>query len=133
MNLGLIGGIIVRDPKAVRVDHEVPLFVHVLAEQGGHDVFESPSLSNGEHFDHVFANAGEISDYFCRIHGASMAGRVRVVAGARKPPRIQSRSKTTASTHRTSRSPRAPRCGGPILEQISTSSLPGAAESRPGA
>jgi plastocyanin len=82
MNLGLIGGIIVRDPKAVRVDHEVPLFVHVLAEQGGHDVFESPSLSNGEHFDHVFANAGEISDYFCRIHGASMAGRVRVVAGA---------------------------------------------------
>lgn len=82
INLGLIGGIIVRDPNARRVDHEVPLFVHLLAEQGGLDGFESLALSNGDHFDHPFATAGEISEYICRIHGASMAGRVRVVAGA---------------------------------------------------
>ena len=82
INRGLIGGIIVRDPRAPRVDHEVPLFVHAMAEPSGHDLFESGTLSNGQTFDHVFTTAGEVSDYICRIHGASMAGRVRVVAGA---------------------------------------------------
>lgn len=82
VNRGLIGGIIVRDPKATRVDHEVPLFVHALAESGAHEPFESPTLRKGAHFDHPFATAGQVVDYICRIHGASMAGRVRVIAGA---------------------------------------------------
>ena len=81
INRGLFGGLIVRDPRAARVDHEVPLFIHAMAQAGGLERFESPMLSNGDQFDHLFANAGEIDDYICRIHGASMAGRVRVVAG----------------------------------------------------
>lgn len=81
INRGLIGGIVVRDPRAPRVDHEVPLFVHALTEASGHERFESLALSKGVHFDHRFDTVGEISDYICRIHGASMAGRVRVIAG----------------------------------------------------
>ena len=85
MNRGLIGGIIVRDLKAPRVDHEVPLFVHMMAEPTGHTRFESNTLSSGGTFAHVFADANEVVDYFCRIHGASMAGRVHVVAGTAGP------------------------------------------------
>jgi FtsP/CotA-like multicopper oxidase with cupredoxin domain/sugar lactone lactonase YvrE len=81
INRGLFGGLIVRDPKAPRVDHEVPLFVHAMADVLGHCKFESKTLSNGEAFHFTFPDAGEICDYICRIHGASMAGRVRVVAG----------------------------------------------------
>ena len=87
VNRGLIGGIIVRDPKATRVDHEVPLFVHVMADVLGHCRFESPTLSTGQAFDFTFPDADEICDYICRIHGASMAGRVRVVTGAPGPDR----------------------------------------------
>ena len=81
INRGLFGGLIVRDPRATRVDHEVPLFIHAMSQAGTGERFESGLLSTGNPFDHPFATAGVIADYICRIHGASMAGRVRVVAG----------------------------------------------------
>jgi FtsP/CotA-like multicopper oxidase with cupredoxin domain/sugar lactone lactonase YvrE len=83
---GLFGGIIVRDPKAPRVDHEVPMFFHAMAQAGGHCQFESPTLSKNDTFEFTFPDADEVCDYICRIHGASMAGRVRVVAGAPTGP-----------------------------------------------
>ena len=81
INRGLFGGLIVRDPRATRVDHEVPLFIHAMSQAGTGERFESGLLSTGNPFDHPFATAGVVADYICRIHGASMAGRVRVVAG----------------------------------------------------
>jgi FtsP/CotA-like multicopper oxidase with cupredoxin domain/sugar lactone lactonase YvrE len=91
INRGLIGGLIVRDPKALRVDHEVPLFVHVLADAAGHCQFESKTLNKGSVFKFTFPDAGEICDYICRIHGASMAGRVRVIAGTPSPTPVDIR------------------------------------------
>jgi FtsP/CotA-like multicopper oxidase with cupredoxin domain/sugar lactone lactonase YvrE len=86
VNRGLFGGLIVRDPRAPRVDHEVPLFVHAMASVMGHCRFESATLSSGQSFAFTFPDAGEVCDYICRIHGASMAGRVRVVAGSAGAP-----------------------------------------------
>ena len=85
INRGLFGAIIVRDPAASRVDHEVPMFLHAMAGTTGHCRFESTTLSKNEQFDFTFADAGESCDYICRIHGASMAGRITVVAGAPMP------------------------------------------------
>lgn len=86
VNRGLFGAIIVRDPRAPCADHEVPLFVHAMAEVGGHCKFESATLATGQTFEFTFPDAGELCDYICRIHGASMAGRVHVVAGAPSAP-----------------------------------------------
>ena len=82
INRGLFGGIIVRDPKAPRVDHEVPLFMHAMAGDAGHCKFESPTLFNGNTHVETFPDLGEVCNYICRIHGASMAGIVRTVTGA---------------------------------------------------
>ena len=79
---GLFGAIIVRDPRASRVDHEVPMFFHAMAQAGGHCKFQSATLSNGQTYEFTFPDAGEICSYICQIHGASMAGVVRVVAGS---------------------------------------------------
>ncbi|HJV89769.1 MAG TPA: galactose oxidase-like domain-containing protein [Holophagaceae bacterium] len=86
INRGLFGGLIVRDPKAPRADHEVPLFIHAMADVMNHCKFESPMLSTGQTYSTTFPDAGEICDYICRIHGASMHGRVRVVAGSPGAP-----------------------------------------------
>jgi FtsP/CotA-like multicopper oxidase with cupredoxin domain/sugar lactone lactonase YvrE len=85
VNRGLFGAIIVRDPHAPRVDHEVPMFVHAMSGSTGHCRFESTTLSTTQAFDFTFPDAGEVCDYLCRIHGASMAGRVQVIAGAPMP------------------------------------------------
>lgn len=88
INRGLFGGLIVRDPKASRVDHEVPLFFHTMADTGSHCQFESKTLNPptsstpGGVFEFPFPDAEETCEYICLIHGASMAGRVRVIAGA---------------------------------------------------
>jgi FtsP/CotA-like multicopper oxidase with cupredoxin domain/streptogramin lyase len=89
---GLFGAIIVRDPRAARVDHEVPLFFHAMAQAGGHCKFESTTLAPapapatpGGVFDFTFPDSGEVCDYICRIHGPSMAGRIRVIDGAPMP------------------------------------------------
>ncbi len=78
---GLFGAIIVRDPAAPRVDHEVPLFFHAMAQAGGSCRFESPTLSTNDTFESTFPDADEVCDYICRIHGASMSGRIRVTSG----------------------------------------------------
>ena len=79
VNRGLFGAIIVRDPKAPRADHEVPMFFHAMAGSAGHCKFESLTLNTGDKFEFTFPDGGDVCDYICRIHGASMAGRVRVV------------------------------------------------------
>ncbi|WP_372524306.1 LodA/GoxA family CTQ-dependent oxidase [Piscinibacter sp.] len=85
INRGLLGGLIVRDPRATRVDHEVPMFFHVMAGSSGSVQFESSMLSHLDVFKFKFLVADQVTDYICRIHGPSMAGRVRVVAGAPGP------------------------------------------------
>ena len=55
-NRGLFGALIVRDPEADEVDHEIPLFVHQLAGDVALDGFESPTLSNGQSFAHTFGD-----------------------------------------------------------------------------
>ena len=84
---GLFGAIIVRDPQAPRVDHEVPMFFHSMAQGGAHCIFQSGTLSKGQKFEFVFPDANEVCSYICQIHGASMSGRVRVTAGAPGPDR----------------------------------------------
>ena len=85
VNRGLFGAIVVRDPHAPRVDHEVPMFVHAMSGSTGHCRFESTTLSTTQTFDFTFPDAGEVCDYLCRIHGASMAGRIQVIPGAPMP------------------------------------------------
>jgi hypothetical protein len=60
---GLFGAIIVRDPAATRVDHEVPMFFHAMAQAAGHCQFESATLANGQQFEFPFPDAGEV-----RVH-----------------------------------------------------------------
>lgn len=85
-NLGLFGGLIVRDPRCPEPDIEVPFFMHRLsgAAAHGHGAgevdtgFDSGTLSPGGTFVHVFPDEGTF-DYFCRFH--PMQGIVRVVMG----------------------------------------------------
>jgi plastocyanin len=81
VNRGLFGGLIVRDPAAQCADHEIPLFVHLMEGGGKECQFQSPTLSGGQTFSYVFGTQPGICNYFCRIHGTTMAGQVRVVAG----------------------------------------------------
>ena len=80
INLGLFGGLIVRDPAAPRADHEVPVFIHQFA--GSSSVaFQSKRLAHGDLFSFVFTEA-EIVHYYCAIHGPTMNGTIQVTAGA---------------------------------------------------
>jgi FtsP/CotA-like multicopper oxidase with cupredoxin domain len=81
-NRGLFGALIVRDPAARPVDHEIPLFVHQLAGDVALDGFESPTLANGQTYAHTFGTTQTTYPYHCKIHGVTMAGTVQVVAGA---------------------------------------------------
>ncbi|MGH2732983.1 MAG: galactose oxidase-like domain-containing protein [Actinomycetota bacterium] len=81
VNRGLFGAMIVRDPNAPRAHHEVPLILHELEGTGAQCSFESPSLSQGQTFAFTFSNEGQICRYYCRIHGPTMSGRVRVAPG----------------------------------------------------
>jgi len=78
-NLGLFGGLIVRDPRCPAPDIEVPFFLHRLAgavpaETG----FDSGTLTVGLTFSHPFPDEGTF-EYFCRFH--PMQGIVRVSVG----------------------------------------------------
>ena len=80
INLGLFGGLIVRNPAAPCADHEVPVFIHQFA--GSSSVaFQSKPLAHGDSFNFVFADA-KIVHYYCAIHGPMMNGTVQVTAGA---------------------------------------------------
>jgi plastocyanin len=75
INRGLFGGVIVRDPRAPRVDLEIPLFIHQLSTGGAGASFESNTLHTGDSFSFKFDQPGTIA-YHCKIHGLSMAGQV---------------------------------------------------------
>jgi plastocyanin len=80
VNRGLFGGLIVGDPGALGADHQIPLFVHVLAGVSGVQ-FESKRLASGDTFDFTFSTPGKVQ-YYCQIHGPTMNGTVTVTAGA---------------------------------------------------
>ncbi|MEH2574713.1 galactose oxidase-like domain-containing protein [Bradyrhizobium sp. AZCC 1708] len=85
VNLGLFGGLIVRDPRCCEPDLEVPFFLHRLSGGAhGHGAghadtgFDSGTLSPGGTFAHAFPDEGTF-EYFCRFH--PMQGIVRVTMG----------------------------------------------------
>jgi len=82
VNRGLFGALIVRNPKAPRAHHEIPMFVHQLAGDAAQDGFESPMLGNGASYAHPFGTAAQSYPYHCKIHGVTMAGSVTVATGA---------------------------------------------------
>jgi plastocyanin len=80
INLGLFGGLIVRNPAAPRADHEVPIFIHQFA--GGSSIaFQSKRLAHGDTFNFTFPDA-KVVNYYCAIHGPTMNGTIQVVADA---------------------------------------------------
>ncbi len=82
VNRGLFGGLIVRDPAAPCPDHEVPLFVHVMAGASKEGQFQSPTLSPGGKYSFTFGTTPGTCRYHCLIHGTSMSGQVIVATGA---------------------------------------------------
>jgi FtsP/CotA-like multicopper oxidase with cupredoxin domain len=79
---GLFGGLIVRDPSAKCVDHEIPLFVHQMMGATTENVIESPTLSHGQLYEHIFDNVTPgVYNYHCAIHGVTMAGQIQVLPG----------------------------------------------------
>lgn len=72
---------IVRDPRGVRVDHEIPLFLHQMVGTGAATSFESATLATGATFNFSFPTTVGTVPYHCAIHGPSMAGQVQVVSG----------------------------------------------------
>jgi FtsP/CotA-like multicopper oxidase with cupredoxin domain len=85
VNLGLFGGLIVRDRRCPEPDLEVPFFLHRLSgSTSGHGAghadtgFDSGTLAPGGTFVHPFPNEGTF-EYFCRFH--PMQGIVRVTTG----------------------------------------------------
>jgi plastocyanin len=77
-NLGLFGGIVVRDPRCPKPDYEAPLFFHRLSPKRQEAGFDSGTVNAGDLFSHTFALEGTY-DYYCRFH--PMTGVVRVTAG----------------------------------------------------
>lgn len=80
-DLGLFGGIVVRDPKKRRADIEVPFFLHRMIGKRSGAAFDSGNLPLNASFNHPFPAAGSF-DYHCRFH--PMNGTVNVVSGG--PP-----------------------------------------------
>jgi Galactose oxidase-like, Early set domain/Multicopper oxidase len=58
----------------------VPLFFHQMSGMRGSPVFQSPPLNPGQFYEAKFTIPG-VYDYYCGVHGPSMAGRVTVQAG----------------------------------------------------
>jgi plastocyanin len=78
-NRGLVGAVVVRDPKAPKADHEIPLFFQRLAGPRRSSLFDSGTLNPGDAFNFTFTIAGNYQ-YMCRFH--PMTGTVHVVPGA---------------------------------------------------
>jgi len=92
VNRGLFGGLIVRDPSAGCPDHEVPMFVHQMVGTGIACDFLSPSLDPGDTFSFRFGTVEGVCRYHCQIHGESMAGEIRVQAGAPDPRPVSAKN-----------------------------------------
>ncbi|MBL8483617.1 MAG: DUF1929 domain-containing protein [Rhodocyclaceae bacterium] len=78
-DLGLFGGIVVRDPKRPQPDIEVPFFLHRMAGTRSGAAFDSNNIAMGAAFSYAFPSAGTFN-YYCRFH--PMNGTVTVLAGA---------------------------------------------------
>jgi plastocyanin len=81
VNLGLFGGLIVRDPAVPCPDHEIPMFVHQLVGGGIGCSFQSPTLAPGATYSFVVGTEAGICRYHCQIHGAMMSGQIQIDPG----------------------------------------------------
>lgn len=82
-NRGLVGMVVVRDPQAVKADHEIPLFFQRLAGPRHSSLFDSGALAPGQTFPYTFPYTFTVPGdyrYMCRFH--PMSGVVHVVSGA---------------------------------------------------
>ena len=77
--LGLIGGLVVRDPSWPKVQHEVPLFMHSMAGRRAAPLFDSGDVAADAQWSRRFAVAGTFH-YSCFYHG-HMHGSIVVEAG----------------------------------------------------
>lgn len=78
-NLGLFGGIVVRDPDKPKPDYEVPFFLHRMVGERTGSAFDSGTLQPSDTYSYTFTSPGTF-DYYCRFH--AMFGQIEVVAGA---------------------------------------------------
>lgn len=76
-NLGLIGGLVVRDPCWPKTDLEVPFFMHKMAGRRANPLFDSGDVIPTGTFARTFDTLG-IYDYECLYH--PMFGKVTVTA-----------------------------------------------------
>jgi plastocyanin len=74
-NLGLFGGIVVRDPGRRCADYEIPFFLHRMQGDRTGAAFDSGTLGSGATFSYTFPVAGTFA-YACRFH--PMSGTVVV-------------------------------------------------------
>jgi plastocyanin len=74
-NLGLFGGVVVRDPRERAPDHEIPFFMHRMQGDRLGAAFDSGTINVGGSFSQAFPLAGTF-EYYCRFH--PMAGTVVV-------------------------------------------------------
>jgi FtsP/CotA-like multicopper oxidase with cupredoxin domain len=79
------------DPKETL---HVPLFFHQMSGMRGSPVFRSAPLDPGQHYEATFTIPG-IYDYFCGVHGPTMAGRVTVEAGGQSFVNVQATAANT--------------------------------------
>ena len=77
-DLGLFGGIVVRDPRKRHPDLEAPFFLHRMIGPRAGSAFDSGNLAVNAAFTYTFPATGSF-DYNCRFH--PMNGTVNVVTG----------------------------------------------------
>lgn len=77
--LGVIGGLVVRDPCWPQADYEVPFFMHKVSGKRPQPVFDSRDIPASGTFSRTFDTAGTF-EYECIYH--PMFGTVNVQAGA---------------------------------------------------
>lgn len=76
--LGLIGGLVVRDPRWPQTDYEVPFFMHKVAGRRTEPLFDSGDIAPGGTYTRTFDTPGNV-DYECFYH--PMFGTVTVEPG----------------------------------------------------
>jgi plastocyanin len=84
VNLGLFGGLIVRDPKDHCADHEAPVFIHQLQALSTGMYLRSAEIQSGQTWPAppapgiTFDQPGTFH-YYCAIHGTGMAGQINIL------------------------------------------------------
>jgi len=77
--IGLIGGVVVRDPCWPETDLEVPIFMHAMAGRRAAPLFDSGNILPGGSWPRMFDTVGPYH-YECFFHGV-MQGTITVEAG----------------------------------------------------